>query len=50
MIDAGVSVIYQELNLIRQLSVAENIFIGREPMLPGGFIDWKNAQRCANAS
>jgi len=41
MIDAGVSVIYQELNLIRQLSVAENIFIGREPMLPGGFIDWK---------
>jgi len=41
MINAGVSVIYQELNLIRQLSVAENIFIGREPMLPGGFIDWK---------
>lgn len=41
MIDAGVSVIYQELNLMRQLSVAENIFIGREPMLPGGMIDWK---------
>lgn len=41
MIDAGVSVIYQELNLVQYLSVAENIFMGREPLLPGGFIDWK---------
>lgn len=41
MLDAGVSVIYQELNLVQYLSVAENIFIGREPLLPGGFIDWK---------
>ena len=41
MIDAGVSVIYQELNLIQHLSVAENIFLGREPMLPGGLINWK---------
>jgi len=40
MIDAGVSIIYQELNLMRHLSVAENIFIGREPMRPGGLIDW----------
>ena len=45
MIDAGVSVIYQELNLIQYLSVAENIFLGREPMLPGGFIDWKRMYR-----
>jgi len=41
MIDAGVSVIYQELNLVPYLSVAENIFLGREPRRPGGFIDWK---------
>ena len=41
MIDAGVSVIYQELNLVPYLSVAENIFLGREPRKPGGFIDWK---------
>ncbi|MCE5256741.1 MAG: sugar ABC transporter ATP-binding protein, partial [Spirochaetaceae bacterium] len=40
MLDAGVTVIYQELNLIQYLSVAENVFIGREPLLPGGFIDW----------
>ena len=40
MIDAGVSVIYQELTLIPYLSVAENIFLGREPLRPGGLIDW----------
>ncbi len=41
MIDAGISVIYQELNLIQHLSVAENIFLGREPRYAGGFINWK---------
>lgn len=28
---AGIAVIYQELSLIKDLSVAENIFLGREP-------------------
>ena len=41
MIHAGVSVIYQELNLVPYLSVAENIFLGREPRRAGGLIDWK---------
>jgi ribose transport system ATP-binding protein len=41
MIDAGVSVIYQELNLVPYLSVAENIFLGREPRRAGGLIDWR---------
>lgn len=41
MIDAGVSVIYQELNLVPYLSVAENVFLGREPRRAGGLIDWK---------
>jgi ribose transport system ATP-binding protein len=41
MLAAGVSVIYQELNLVPYLSVAENIFLGREPRKKGGFIDWK---------
>ncbi|HOV93845.1 MAG TPA: sugar ABC transporter ATP-binding protein [Spirochaetales bacterium] len=45
MIDAGVSVIYQELNLVQYLSVAENIFMGREPLLHGGFIDWKGMNK-----
>ena len=29
--DLGINIIYQEFNLIPQLSVAENIFLGREP-------------------
>ena len=37
---AGISTIYQELNLIPYLSVAENIFLGRE-WKKAGFIDWK---------
>ncbi|MCG0278880.1 MAG: sugar ABC transporter ATP-binding protein [Thermanaeromonas sp.] len=40
----GISCIYQELNLIPHLSVAENIFLGREPkLLPAlGIIDLKD--------
>lgn len=38
--EAGISTIYQELNLIPYLSVAENIFLGREPR-KNGLIDWK---------
>ena len=36
---AGISVIYQELALVPDLSVAENIFLGQEPRR-GLFIDW----------
>ena len=35
----GISTIYQEFNLVPQLSAAENIYLGREPMLRGGIID-----------
>ncbi|MHC4631926.1 MAG: ATP-binding cassette domain-containing protein, partial [Planctomycetota bacterium] len=43
MIDRGVRVIYQELNLIPYLSVAENIFLGREPVknMYTRLIDWE---------
>jgi galactofuranose transport system ATP-binding protein len=40
----GISTVYQEVNLCPNLSVAENIFAGRQPMKPwtrGGGIDWK---------
>lgn len=36
----GISTVYQEVNLCPNLSVAENIFIGREPLRLGR-IDWK---------
>lgn len=36
---AGVALFYQELSLIPQMSVEANIFMGREPRTPAGFID-----------
>jgi len=36
----GIVMIYQELNLVPQLSVGENIFLGREPKKKNGLIDW----------
>jgi ABC-type sugar transport system ATPase subunit len=37
-----ISVIYQEFNLVPDLTVAENIFIGREPRTAGGLlINWR---------
>src|SRR5471030_1738046 len=35
----GISTVYQEVNLCSNLSVAENIYIGREP-IKNGSIDW----------
>jgi len=37
---AGIAAIYQELSLFPDLDVAENIFIGRQPVTLGGRIDW----------
>ncbi|MBE6070668.1 MAG: sugar ABC transporter ATP-binding protein [Clostridium butyricum] len=36
----GISTVYQEVNLCPNLTVAENIFIGRQP-IKNGRIDWK---------
>jgi monosaccharide-transporting ATPase len=40
----GISTVYQEVNLCPNLSVAENIYIGREPK-KFGRIDWKTMNR-----
>jgi inositol transport system ATP-binding protein len=37
----GIVTIYQEFNLIPSLSVAENVFLGREP-ITGPFISWSS--------
>src|SRR5688572_4604892 len=37
----GIRVIYQELNLVPQLSVAENIFLGAAPTWAPGWINWR---------
>jgi len=38
---AGVSTIFQEINLIGYRSVAENIYLGREIKRFAGFLDWE---------
>jgi ABC-type sugar transport system ATPase subunit len=47
--DAGVSIIFQELNLIEALSVAENIFLGRQPRTAWGLVDHARMRRDAAA-
>lgn len=42
----GISTVYQEVNLCTNLSVVENIFIGRE-IVKRGRIDWKEMNRQA---
>jgi monosaccharide-transporting ATPase len=43
---AGVSTVYQEVNLVPTLSVAENVFIGREPRR-FGVVRWKEMRQRA---
>jgi len=41
----GISSVYQEVNLCPNLTVAENIFIGRQPMKGGTLVDWKKMNK-----
>jgi simple sugar transport system ATP-binding protein len=43
---AGISTVYQEINLCSNLSVGENVMLGHEPR-KGGRIDWKAVHRMA---
>lgn len=40
----GIVTIYQEFNLVPSLTIAENVFIGREPG-QAGFVDWAALRR-----
>ncbi len=42
----GISTVYQEINLCPNLTVAENIFVGRQPM-KHGMINWKEINKRA---
>lgn len=43
---AGIAVIYQELALVNDMTVAENIYLGHEPS-KGGLIDWNRMYKDA---
>ncbi len=47
--NAGISTVYQEVNLVPSLSVAENIALGRQPGR-FGFIHWKAVRARARAA
>ncbi|WP_339896727.1 sugar ABC transporter ATP-binding protein [uncultured Gilvimarinus sp.] len=44
--DLGISTVYQEVNLLPNLSVAQNLYLGREPMR-FGLIHWRKMNRDA---
>jgi ABC-type sugar transport system ATPase subunit len=43
----GIGIVPQEINLIPEVSVAENIFLGKEIKKKNGFVDWKETERQA---
>jgi D-xylose transport system ATP-binding protein len=45
--NAGIAMIYQELNLELDLTVAENIMMGRLPVNKFGLVNWKKAREMA---
>ncbi|HAK45602.1 MAG TPA: D-xylose ABC transporter ATP-binding protein [Spirochaeta sp.] len=42
---AGIGIIYQEFNLVPYMTVVENIFLGREPLMNGRLIDYKSMRK-----
>lgn len=44
----GISIIYQELSVVENLTVAGNIFLAREPLLASGFLDEARMNREAS--
>ena len=47
--DAGIGMVHQELSAVRDLSVAENVHLGTQPLSRFGLIDWRAMRRSAAA-
>ncbi|MBW0001408.1 MAG: sugar ABC transporter ATP-binding protein [Verrucomicrobia bacterium] len=45
----GIAIVYQELNLSPNLSIAENVFLGLEPRAAGAFVDRKTLRAKTSA-
>jgi ribose transport system ATP-binding protein len=46
--DSGIVIIHQELNLVQNMSIAENIFLGREPLSAFGLVDYDQMHNKTN--
>jgi ribose transport system ATP-binding protein len=46
---AGVSIIHQELDLVPELTAADNVFLGREPLIAGTIVDRRRIVKAAGA-
>ena len=46
---AGVSIIHQELDLVPELTAADNVFLGREPLIVGTIVDRRRIVKAARA-
>ncbi len=45
----GIAMIYQEFNMVSELSVAENMYLGRLPKKTSGLVDWKKLYENADS-
>ena len=45
---AGVAIIHQELDLVPELTAADNIFLGREPLIAGTIVDRRRIAEAAH--
>jgi len=45
--DAGIGMVHQELSAVRELTVAENVYLGVQPLTRFGSIDWRAMNRGA---
>lgn len=43
----GIGMIHQELSVMPELSVAENLFLGQQPLTPFRMLDWRKMNRVA---
>ncbi len=48
--EAGIAIIFQELALVKQMTIAENLFLGSERLAGRGVIDWNRTYQATFAA